>query len=220
MKNVAITPTQQGAIVLNFFIMPKKKELPNKGMPNKVFVKTKHIPKAVWKKKSIISFSFFSSPFGKIVVASMPQGVCYIGYAFSHETVIQELKERFPYSALRHKKNMQHECAKKMFSGQWDKKEKLPLYLKGTEFQLKVWEELLQIPAGALSTYSKIATSIGCPKAQRAVGTAIGKNPILYIIPCHRVIAQNGKMGGFYWGIDKKMELLNVENAGYLHFTS
>jgi AraC family transcriptional regulator of adaptative response/methylated-DNA-[protein]-cysteine methyltransferase len=109
---------------------------------------------------------------------------------------------------------------KKLFAGKWEKGEKLLLYLKGTAFQIKVWEALLKIPTGKLSTYGKIATSVGYPKAQRATGTAIGKNPITYIIPCHRVIAQNGKMGGFYWGIDKKVDLLNAENAGYLHFVS
>jgi AraC family transcriptional regulator of adaptative response/methylated-DNA-[protein]-cysteine methyltransferase len=200
--------------------MPKKKEFPNIGIPNKVFAKIKPVIQADWKKKNIISFSFFSSPFGKIVVASKPQGICFTGYALSYENALQELRERFPMSSLRHRVNKQHERVKKMFTGKWEKGEKLLLYLKGTDFQLKVWGALLQIPSGTLSTYGKIATAIGCSKAQRAVGTAIGRNPILYIIPCHRVIAQNGKMGGFYWGIDKKMELLNVENAGYLHFNS
>jgi len=200
--------------------MQKKKELPNAGIPNKVFVKIKPVSKTDWKKKNIISYSFFSSRFGKIVVASMPQGVCYVGLAISRERALQELRNRFPTGIFRRHKNKQHEHVKRIFAGKWEKEEKLLLYLKGTEFQLKVWKALLQIPTGSLSTYSKIATEIGCSKAQRAVGTAIGKNPILYIIPCHRVIAQNGKMGGFYWGVDKKIEFLNVENAGYLHFVS
>lgn len=200
--------------------MPKKKELPNTGHPNKVYAKIKPIPKTEWKKKTIVSYSFFSSPFGKIAVASMPQGVCYVGYALSRENALQELRERFPKSTFRHLKNKQHEHVKKLFLGKWEKGNKLLLYVKGTEFQLKVWEALLQIPTGTLSVYGKIAAAVGYPKAQRAVGSAIGRNPILYIIPCHRVIAQNGKMGGFYWGIEKKLELLNVENAGYLHFTS
>jgi AraC family transcriptional regulator of adaptative response/methylated-DNA-[protein]-cysteine methyltransferase len=200
--------------------MSKKKELPNAGIPNRAYAKMKPIPKSEWNKENIISYSYFSSPFGKMVAASMPQGVCYVGYAVSHEEVLKELRERFPKGILRHLKNQQHEHVKKLFAGKWEKGKKLSLYVKGTEFQLKVWEALLQIPAGALSTYSKIAVAVGGTNAQRAAGTAIGRNPILYIIPCHRVIAQNGKMGGFYWGIEKKLELLNVENAGYLHFTS
>ena len=200
--------------------MRKKKELPNMGIPNKMFVRIKPFPKTEWKKKNIISYSFFSSPFGKMVVASMSQGVCYVGYAISREDALLELRSRFPEGIFRKLKNKQHEHVKKLFSGKWEKGEKLLLYLKGTEFQLKVWQALLKIPAGTLSSYGKIAASSGFAKAQRAVGTAIGRNPILYLIPCHRVIAQNGKMGGFYWGIEKKVKLLNAENAGYLHFTS
>jgi AraC family transcriptional regulator of adaptative response/methylated-DNA-[protein]-cysteine methyltransferase len=200
--------------------MKKRKELPNMGSPNKQFVKIKPIPKTEWKKKSIISYSFFSSPFGKIIVASMAEGVCYTGLSLSRESALNELRGRFPNGVIRRQKNKQHEHVKKLFAGHWEKGEKLILYIKGTEFQLKVWEALLKIPTGKLSTYSKIAKTTGFPHAQRAVGTAIGRNPILYIIPCHRVIAQNGKMGGFYWGIEKKMEILNYENAGYLHFTS
>jgi len=198
----------------------KKKELPNRGIPNKVFVKIKPVSKTEWKKKSIISYSFFSSRFGKMVVASMPQGVCYVGLAISRESALQNMRDRFSGMVFRRHKNKQHEHVKRLFAGKWEKGEKLVLYLKGTDFQLKVWKALLQIPAGSLSTYSKIATQTGYPKAQRAVGTAIGRNPVLYIIPCHRVIARNGKMGGFYWGIEKKIELLNAENAGYLHFVS
>jgi AraC family transcriptional regulator of adaptative response/methylated-DNA-[protein]-cysteine methyltransferase len=200
--------------------MRKKKEPQNMGIPNRVFVRIKPVPKTEWEEKNIISYHYFSSPFGKIMVASTPQGICYTGFYFSREQALQELRERFPKGIFRHQKNKQHDHIKKLFAGKWEKGEKLLLYLKGTEFQLKVWNALLKIPTGKLSTYNKIAKTTGYPKAQRAVGTAIGKNPILYIIPCHRVITQNGKMGGFYWGINKKIELLNAENAGYLHLYS
>jgi len=200
--------------------MKKKKEPKNMGIPNKLFVKIKPVPKTEWEKKNIISYSLFSSQFGKMIVASMSKGVCYVGFMRSLENALQELQVMFPKSRFRFRKNNQHKHVEKLFAGDWEKGEKLMLYLKGTEFQLKVWDALLQIPTGKISTYSKIATAIGHSKAQRAVGTAIGRNPILYLIPCHRVIAQNGKMGGFYWGVEKKIELLNVENAGYLHFNS
>jgi len=200
--------------------MRKKKQPQNMGIPNKEFVKIETMPASDWDKQILISYSFCNSPIGKIIVASMPQGVCYVGYADSPESALLELQKRFPNDTFRKRKNRFHERVKKLFAGKWEKDKKLPLFLKGTEFQIKVWEALLQIQTGGMTTYGKIATSIGFPKAQRAVGTAIGKNPILYIIPCHRVIAQNGKLGGFYWGIDKKIELLNWENAGYLHFVS
>ena len=190
------------------------------GIPNKMFVKIKPIPQKEWEKRTIISYSFFSSRFGKILVASMSQGISYIGFAFTRESALDELRHRFPNGILRRHKNKQHEHVKKLVAGKWKKEKKLLLYIKGTDFQLKVWNALLKIPTGSLTTYSKIAVSVGYPKAQRAVGTAIGKNPILYLIPCHRVISQTGKLSGFYWGIEKKIELLNAENAGYLHFTS
>jgi len=190
------------------------------GIPNKVFAKIKPISPSEWNKKIIISYSFFASPFGKIVVASISQGVCFTGFFVSREKALQELRNRFPKGVIRRQKNKQHEHVRKLFSGNWEKGEKLVLCMKGTEFQLKVWEALLKIKTGKLTTYGKIAASIGYPKAQRAVGTAVGRNPVSYIIPCHRVIAQSGKMGGYYWGIEKKMELLSAENTGYLHFTS
>ena len=201
--------------------MRKKREPQNMGFPNKNFVKIRAMLKSDLGKNHIISYSFFSSQFGKIIVASTPKGVCYVGYVNSYESALQELQHRFPKNSFRHQKNKNHEQVKKLFAGKWEQGEKLMLCLKGTEFQLKVWEALLQIPTGSLSTYGKITSSVGYPRAQRAVGTAIGRNPVLYIIPCHRVIAQNGKLGGFYWGIEKKIELLNWENAGgYLHFVS
>jgi len=191
------------------------------GFPNKGFVKIKVMLKSDLGKNHIISYSFFSSQFGKMIVASSTKGVCYIGYALSYESALQDLQHLFPKNSFRQQKNKSHEQVKEMFAGKWKTGEKLLLCLKGTPFQLKVWEALLTIPTGSLTSYGKIAAAIGYPKAQRAVGTAVGRNPILYIIPCHRVIAQNGKLGGFFWGIDKKIELLNWENAGgYLHFTS
>jgi AraC family transcriptional regulator of adaptative response/methylated-DNA-[protein]-cysteine methyltransferase len=223
LKIAKATPIQIGIVLNNIkknVLMRKKRDPKNMGIPNKVFVKIKPVPEIDWKKKNIISYSFISSPFGKILVASMVQGVCYVGLALSRESALQELRDRFSNGTFRRHTNRTHEYVKKLFAGKWEQGEKLILYLKGTEFQLKVWKALLQIPTGSLSSYSKIAKQVGCPKAQRAVGTAIGRNPILYLIPCHRVIAQNGKMGGFYWGIDKKVELLNSENAGYLHFVS
>ncbi|MDR2972851.1 MAG: methylated-DNA--[protein]-cysteine S-methyltransferase [Bacteroidales bacterium] len=190
------------------------------GFPNGEYVKIEHILKSDLDTKNLISYSFFNSTFGKILVASIPQGVCYVGFAISIDCALQELFKRFPNDIFRRRKTKYHEQVKKLFAGKWEKGKKIVLFLRGTEFQLKVWDALLKIPTGTLTTYSKIAKSIGYSNAQRAVGTAIGKNPILYIIPCHRVIAQNGKLGGFYWGIEKKIELLNVENAGYLHFVS
>jgi AraC family transcriptional regulator, regulatory protein of adaptative response / methylated-DNA-[protein]-cysteine methyltransferase len=161
-----------------------------------------------------ISFSIHSSKIGKLIIASTSKGICYVGYLEKGPTSVQQLQIRFPYSKIRNKKNKMHLLFKEVFKKDWNGISKIPLHLKGTEFQCKVWDALLEIPFGTITTYSNIAEKVGRPKAQRAVGTAVGKNPILFLIPCHRVVAANGKLGGFYWGIDKKVMLLNKECSG------
>ena len=89
----------------------------------------------------------------------------------------------------------------------------IKLYLKGTPFQLKVWETLLKVPVGKLTTYGAIAERIGQPSASRAVGTAIGSNPIAFLIPCHRVIQSSGVLGGYRWGTTRKTAIIGWENA-------
>jgi AraC family transcriptional regulator of adaptative response/methylated-DNA-[protein]-cysteine methyltransferase len=90
----------------------------------------------------------------------------------------------------------------------------LTLHLKGTNFQLKVWDALLKVPEGTVTTYGDIASAIGDGKASRAVGTAVGSNPVSYLIPCHRVIRSTGELGGYAWGPDRKRVMLAVETAG------
>ncbi|MCG8579588.1 MAG: methylated-DNA--[protein]-cysteine S-methyltransferase, partial [Bacteroidales bacterium] len=97
------------------------------------------------------------------------------------------------------------------FNVNWDEPQQIKLHLKGTAFQLKVWDALLKIPAGELATYGDIAHSIDKPSAQRAVGTAIGSNPVAYLIPCHRVIRASGAIGGYRWGIVRKKAMIAWE---------
>lgn len=158
-----------------------------------------------------ISFSVISTKIGKLIVASTSKGICFVGYQEKGETFVEQLQKRFPHSKIKNRKSKLHGLLKEVFKKDWTNVTKIPLHLKGTPFQINVWEALLEIPYGSITTYSYIAEKIGKPKAQRAVGTAIGKNPILFLIPCHRVIAANGKLGGFYYGIDKKVFLLNKE---------
>lgn len=163
------------------------------------------------KKSPPITFSIHSSKIGKLIIASTSKGICYVGYLEKGITSVQQLQKRFPYSKIRNKRNKVHQQFKDVFKKDWNGISKIALHLKGTDFQCKVWEALLEIPYGTITTYGKIAERIGKPKAQRAVGSAIGKNPIMFLIPCHRVVASNGKLGGFHWGIDKKVMLLNKE---------
>lgn len=160
-----------------------------------------------------ISFSVISTKIGKLIVASTSKGICFVGYHEKGLTYVEQLQMRFPFSKIKNRKNKMHLLIKEVFKKDWTNCSKIPLHLKGTPFQLNVWNALLEIPYGTLTTYSVIAEKVGKPKAQRAVGTAIGKNPILYLIPCHRVVAASGKLGGFYYGIDKKVQLLNMECA-------
>jgi AraC family transcriptional regulator, regulatory protein of adaptative response / methylated-DNA-[protein]-cysteine methyltransferase len=163
------------------------------------------------KNPPVISFSIVSTKIGKLIVASTPKGICFVGYHEKGETFVEQLQKRFPHSKIKNRKNKLHGLIKDIFKKDWSALTKIPLHLKGTPFQLSVWQALLEIPYGSITTYSYIAEKVGNPKARRAVGTAIGKNPILFLIPCHRVIAANGKLGGFYYGIDKKVQFLNLE---------
>ena len=100
-----------------------------------------------------------------------------------------------------------------IFTHDWNKLNQVKLHLKGTDFQLKVWETLLKIPMGKLSTYGNIAEQIQSPKASRAVGSAIGDNPVAFLIPCHRVIQSTGTFGGYHWGSTRKTAMIGWEAA-------
>ena len=100
-----------------------------------------------------------------------------------------------------------------LFTHDWKKLDKIKLHLKGTSFQIKVWETLLKIPVGSLSTYGNIAKQIQNPKAARAVGSAIGDNPVAFLIPCHRVIQSTGNFGQYHWGSNRKTAMIGWEAA-------
>ena len=100
-----------------------------------------------------------------------------------------------------------------IFTHDWSKLNQVKLHLKGSAFQLKVWETLLKIPMGKLTTYGAVAAKIESPKASRAVGTAIGENPVAYLIPCHRIIQSSGVLGGYHWGSTRKAAIIGWEAA-------
>ena len=137
-----------------------------------------------------ISYSFAESPFGNLIVASTPKGICYMAFEENEATAFRNLQKKFPNAAFERKLDLKQQNALFIFQNDWSKLSEIKLHLKGTDFQLKVWESLLKIPMGRLSTYSNLAEKIGHPNASRAVGTAIGNNPVAYLIPCHRVIQQ------------------------------
>ncbi len=160
-----------------------------------------------------INFSFAKSPFGNLIVASTTKGICSMSFDDNEEKALEELKSKFPNATFKRKLDLIQQNALFIFQNDWNKLHEIKLHLKGTDFQLRVWETLLKIPMGQLSTYGSIADKIGNPNASRAVGTAIGSNPVAFLIPCHRVIQADGNLGGYMWGNTRKTAIIGWEGA-------
>lgn len=160
-----------------------------------------------------INYSYAESPFGNILVASTAKGICYMAFADNEVDAFQQLKQQFPNAHYQQMVDMIQQNALYIFTHDWKQLSQIKLHLKGTEFQLKVWETLLRIPMGQLSTYGEIAAKIQTPKASRAVGTAVGDNPVAFLIPCHRVIQSSGSFGQYHWGSTRKTAMIGWEAA-------
>jgi len=161
-----------------------------------------------------IHYSFSSTLFGMCLIASTQKGVCYIAFVEQKDTAFLELRHRFPRATFIEKSDVFQKNALRLFSSTRGTPEKVLLHVKGTSFQLKVWEMLLTIPLGGLSTYGTIAQKIGTPKASRAVGAAVGANPVAFLIPCHRVIQSTGIFGNYHWGPSRKAAMIGFEGVG------
>lgn len=164
-------------------------------------------------KNLAINYSFAESPFGNIIVASTNKGVCYMAFAEDEITGFNHLQHKFPNAMFARKLDLVQQNALFIFQNDWSKLSEIKLHLKGTDFQLKVWETLLKIPMGQLSTYGSIAQQIDKPNASRAVGTAIGSNPVAFLIPCHRVIQSSGTFGDYMWGNTRKTAIIGWEGV-------
>ncbi|MGV4414127.1 methylated-DNA--[protein]-cysteine S-methyltransferase [Chryseobacterium sp. T1] len=164
-------------------------------------------------KNLVINYNFATSPFGNLIIASTSKGVCYIAFDNDEEKALANLRAKFYNATFQRKSDINQQNALFIFQNDWNKLPEIKLHLKGTDFQLKVWEALLKIPLGQLSTYGNIANRIGNPKASRAVGTAIGSNPVAFLIPCHRVIQSTGNFGGYMWGNTRKTAIIGWEAA-------
>ncbi len=160
-----------------------------------------------------INYSFATSPFGSICIGSTEKGICHLSFIGSEDAGLAELKERFPNAIYREGVDQAQLNGLKIFNHDWDALPKVKLHLRGTDFQLKVWESLLKIPEGNLTTYGDLAQSIRRPGASRAVGSAIGNNPVAFLIPCHRVIRATGNIGEYHWGSSRKAAILGWEAA-------
>jgi AraC family transcriptional regulator, regulatory protein of adaptative response / methylated-DNA-[protein]-cysteine methyltransferase len=163
-----------------------------------------------------INFSFAATIFGTILVASTSKGICYMAFCDDQEIAFQTLKSHFPNAYINNQidsiqRNVLAIFNQDLCSLHLSSLSKIKLHLKGTDFQLKVWQTLLKIPMGQLTSYGLIANEINNPKASRAVGTAIGSNPVAFLIPCHRVIQASGAFGDYMWGSARKTAMIAWE---------
>jgi AraC family transcriptional regulator of adaptative response/methylated-DNA-[protein]-cysteine methyltransferase len=161
-----------------------------------------------------IFWGWFESPFGPSIVMGTNKGICGLGFAdeIGADAAMHDLLRRWPNATFTENPARLKPWVNTAF-GVTPTDEKAPLYLIGAPFQLKVWEALLSIPSGHVTSYSDIAQSIGAPRAVRAVGTAVGRNPVSWLIPCHRALRKSGALGGYHWGLPVKRALLAWESA-------
>ena len=163
----------------------------------------------------IIYWGWFESPFGPALVMGTDKGICGIGLAaeMGEEPTMKDLLSRWPRADFVEDPAMLRPWVLNAFGAPGHDREPTPLYLIGAPFQIKVWEALLAIPTGHVTTYSDIAQTVGNPRAVRAVGTAVGRNPVSWLIPCHRALRKSGGMGGYHWGLPVKRAMLAYESA-------
>lgn len=161
-----------------------------------------------------ICYGFHHSPFGRALVMTTPRGLCGLAFADEGEDspALADMQRRWPRAAYVEDAVQTAETASRIFDPQfWRPDRPLRIIMIGTDFEVRVWETLLAIPMGRASTYSDIANRLGNPKACRAVGAAVGKNPMSFVVPCHRVLGRSGDITGYHWGLTRKRAMLGWE---------
>ncbi|WP_324047391.1 bifunctional transcriptional activator/DNA repair enzyme AdaA [Aeromonas caviae] len=165
----------------------------------------------------VIDHGVHDTPFGQAFVALTPRGVCNFSFLDDQapQTPLSALAQRWPEAELREAPSRTQGVIHTMFDSSKKADRPLSLHVSGTNFQISVWRALLQIPPARVVSYAQVASAVGNPKAARAVGLAVGANPVALMIPCHRVIQQNGKLGGYHWGETRKQAIHAWEAARY-----
>jgi AraC family transcriptional regulator, regulatory protein of adaptative response / methylated-DNA-[protein]-cysteine methyltransferase len=161
-----------------------------------------------------IAYGFHPSPFGHALVMATETGLC--GLAFADEgqeaAVFADMRSRWPEADYIEETELTGAYAGRIFDrGRWCAETPLRIVFIGTDFEIRVWETLLKIPFGKASTYSDIASHLGKPQAARAVGAAVGRNPVSFVVPCHRVFGKSGSLCGYHWGLTRKRAILGWE---------
>jgi AraC family transcriptional regulator of adaptative response/methylated-DNA-[protein]-cysteine methyltransferase len=191
--------------------------LSSPGRLHDLFVTCEAITPGEFKNKGeglTISYGFHPSPFGECLLSITERGVCGLAFVQNDDqtSALEELKRNWPKSTFLEDATQTLPFVEQIFNPVKDR-QALPVILKGTNFQIKVWQALLKIPPGSVVSYDELATLIGQPGAARAVGNAVAQNPIGYVIPCHRVIRKMGVVGDYHWNPARKRAILGWEAA-------
>jgi AraC family transcriptional regulator of adaptative response/methylated-DNA-[protein]-cysteine methyltransferase len=163
-----------------------------------------------------VAFGFHPSLFGTALVMTTDRGLCGLAFADAgkERAALADMRRRWPRARYAEDSARTAPlCARIFDKSRWRAEEPLRVVLIGTDFEVRVWETLLRVPLGRATTYSDIAGSLGAPKAARAVGAAVGKNPLSFVVPCHRVLGKSGEITGYHWGLTRKRAMLGWEAA-------
>ena len=163
-------------------------------------------------------YGFHETPFGTAIIVATERGLAGIGFADGGEdgraAALDDMRRRWPKAVFRLDAASTARYGSRIFEpDQWRRGEPLRVVLIGTDFEVRVWEALLDIPVGAATTYAGVARTIGAPSAARAVGAAVGRNPVSFVVPCHRVVGKTGALTGYHWGITRKRAMLGWESG-------
>jgi AraC family transcriptional regulator, regulatory protein of adaptative response / methylated-DNA-[protein]-cysteine methyltransferase len=187
------------------------------GRLHDLFVTHEAMSPGEWKlggEGTTIHFGFHPSPFGSALVMATERGLAGLAFADhgKERAALNDMKSRWPRATYIEDSARTAIVARRIFDpAQWQADRPLRVVLIGTDFEVRVWDTLLQIPMGKLTTYSSIATKLAKPTASRAVGAAVGKNPVSFVVPCHRVVGKSGDVTGYHWGITRKRAMLGWE---------
>ena len=174
-------------------------------------MKTEFVEWTADDERGIIEYSFAGCRIGRLLIANTSKGVCFLGFSAGDDAAaLEDMKKRFPLRSFEERESRLQRLAVEYCNG--NRKATVPLHVRGTPFQVGIWKKLAQIPEGSLSTYRSLASG---GKGARAVGNAVGANPVSYIVPCHRVVRSDGSLGGYYWGTSLKASLLGLEIESY-----
>ncbi len=161
-----------------------------------------------------LAYGFHASPFGEAIVVATPRGLAGLGFVDDgdRDSALADMVRRWPGAQYVHDDAGTEALARRSFdSTLWNAGQPLRVVLIGTDFEVRVWQTLLRIPMGRAATYSGIADALGKPKAARAVGAAVGRNPISFVVPCHRVLGRSGALTGYHWGLTRKQAIIGWE---------